>query len=205
MRRPRGLSREEAALWAKVAKTVAPLNPPRDGEGDPPKESGGVQASDPNIARAGPLARTPPPSLRDGSPPRSGEERPRPLDRHGLDGSWERKLAHGALAPDFTLDLHGHGLDAAHARLDAGLSQAAAMGARVVLVITGRPRPAEAADRGSRRGAIRAKLLDWLAAGPHGSSIAAVRSAHRRHGGAGAVYVVLRRPRQPVLRSSASR
>ena len=38
-------------------------------------------------------------------------------------------------------------------------------------------------------------LLDWLAAGPHGSSIAAVRSAHRRHGGAGAVYVVLRRPR----------
>jgi DNA-nicking Smr family endonuclease len=69
------------------------------------------------------------------------------------------------------------------------------MGARVVLVITGRPRPAEAADRGSRRGAIRAKLLDWLAAGPHASSIAAVRAAHRRHGGAGAVYVVLRRLR----------
>ena len=65
----------------------------------------------------------------------------------------------------------------------------------MVLVITGRARPVDAADRGSRRGAIRAKLLDWLAAGPHGSKIAAVRPAHPRHGGAGAVYVVLRRAR----------
>ncbi len=202
MRRPRGLSREDAALWARLAKTVAPLsgkrNPPPVGEGDHAKHGGGAQASDPALAPSGPSARTPPPSLRAGPPPllslsKGGEARP--LDRHGLDGSWERKLAHGALAPDFTLDLHGHGLDAAHARLDAGLSQAQAMGARVVLVITGRPRPAEAADRGSRRGAIRAKLLDWLAAGAHGASIAAVRSAHRRHGGAGAVYVVLRKPR----------
>lgn len=119
----------------------------------------------------------------------------RPLDRHGLDGGWEKRLARGMLQPDLTLDLHGHGLDAAHARLDAGLGQALALGARVVLVITGRPRPAEAADRAARRGAIRAKLLDWLAAGPQASRIAAVRNAHRRHGGAGAVYVVLRRER----------
>ena len=69
------------------------------------------------------------------------------------------------------------------------------MEARLVLVITGRPRPAEAADRGERRGAIRAKVLDWLALGPHASRIAAVRPAHRRHGGAGALYVVLRRPK----------
>ena len=69
------------------------------------------------------------------------------------------------------------------------------MGARLVLVIAGKPRPAEAADRGSARGAIRAKLLDWLAHGSHASRIAAVRGAHRKHGGAGAVYVVLRRPK----------
>lgn len=67
------------------------------------------------------------------------------------------------------------------------------MGARLVLVIAGRPRPADAADRGERRGAIRAKILDWLAAGEHAHDIAAVRGAHRRHGGAGALYVVLRR------------
>ena len=128
-------------------------------------------------------------------PAPSAPQRPQSLDQHGLDSSWERKLAKAAIAPDFTLDLHGNGLDAAHERLNHGLSLALSQGARMVLVITGRARPVDAADRGSRRGAIRAKLLDWLAAGPHGSKIAAVRPAHPRHGGAGAVYVVLRRAR----------
>ncbi|MFM5954462.1 MAG: Smr/MutS family protein [Novosphingobium sp.] len=137
----------------------------------------------------------PPPSLRDGPPPRAGEDRKRPLDRHGLDGSWEKKLARAEVHPDFTLDLHGHSLEAAHARLDHGLAHAVSLCARLVLVITGKPRPTEAADRSERRGAIRAKLLDWLAHGSHASRIAAVRGAHRKHGGAGAVYVILRRPR----------
>ena len=118
-----------------------------------------------------------------------------PLHAQTLDASWERKLAKALVQPDFTLDLHGYSLEAAHKRLDMGLGQAIAMGARLVLVITGRPRPAEAADRGSMRGAIRAKVIDWLALGSHGSRIAAVRPAHRRHGGAGALYVVLRRPK----------
>ena len=115
--------------------------------------------------------------------------------RHGLDSSWERKLKSARIDPDFTLDLHGASLDAAHARLDRGLAQAKAMGARLVLVITGKPRPVDAADRGEKRGAIRAKILDWLAAGPHGADIAAVRGAHRRHGGEGALYIVLRKGR----------
>ena len=129
------------------------------------------------------------------NPPRAGADRIRPLDVYGLDAGWERKLAKAVLQPDFTLDLHGHTIAAAHARLDSGLGQAIALGARLVLVITGRPRPVEAADRGSARGAIRAKVLDWLALGPHAGRIAAVRPAQRRHGGAGALYVVLRRPK----------
>lgn len=111
----------------------------------------------------------------------------------GLDSHWERRLARQSTAPDFTLDLHGCNLEQAHVRLDHGLTQAKAMGARVVLLITGKPRPVAAADRGEQRGAIRAKVLDWLAAGPHGSDIAAVRPAQRRHGGDGALYLVLRR------------
>ena len=69
------------------------------------------------------------------------------------------------------------------------------MGARVVLVIAGRARPVDPADRQHKRGAIRAKLLDWLAAGPHADAIAAVRRAHIRHGGEGALYLILKRPR----------
>ncbi len=122
-----------------------------------------------------------------GSPPRAGE------NRIGLDGSWERKLSRAAIAPDFTLDLHGNNLDAAWTRLDDGLGQAKAMGARLVLVVTGKPRPVDPADRGTRRGAIRAKILDWLAAGRHAGDIAAIRKAHRRHGGDGALYIVLRK------------
>ena len=193
MQRRRSLSREETALWAAVAKTVRPIvreekSPPlgevaarsADGGGIPPK-------SHPLRPASG------------GPPPPKGEiwkpSPPRSLENHTLDASWDKKLAKAVLSPDFTLDLHGHSLRAAHARLDQGLAQAVLMEARLVLVITGRPRPAEAADRGERRGAIRAKVLDWLALGPHASRIAAVRPAHRRHGGAGALYVVLRRPK----------
>ena len=128
-------------------------------------------------------------------PPPLPKPRSAPAPGPGLDSSWERKLATATIAPDFTLDLHGHTLDQAHQRLDIGLGQAKAMGARLVLLITGKPRPVQAADRGERRGAIRAKVLDWLAAGPHASDIAAIRPAHRRHGGEGALYLVLKRRR----------
>ncbi len=185
MRTPRGLSAAEAALWARVASTVDPLHPGQPTTILPPVQI--LQAPPPRRIKG----RVPPPPP--APPPKAAP--PRPLDRHGLDGSWERKLAKAQLAPDLTLDLHGHSLDAAHARLDAGLMQAVAMGARLLLVITGKPRPVAAADRGDRRGAIRAKLLDWLAAGPHASRIAAVRPAHQRHGGSGALYVILRRSR----------
>jgi DNA-nicking Smr family endonuclease len=101
-----------------------------------------------------------------------------------LDGSWDRQISRGRLEPDLVIDLHGHTLAEAHARLGAAIT--AGSGARVLLVITGKGRP----DRPSR---IRAELLDWLAHW-HGA-VASVRAAHPRHGGGGAFYVVLRRPR----------
>ncbi|GAB5349129.1 hypothetical protein TMRO357_02802 [Alteriqipengyuania sp. 357] len=110
-----------------------------------------------------------------------------------LDSHWDRRLKAGEIAPDLSLDLHDHGLDRAYTRLMDGMAQARSMGARTVLVVTGKPRGGDAADRGERRGAIRAKILDWLAASEHGGAIAAIRKAHRRHGGEGALYIVLRR------------
>jgi DNA-nicking Smr family endonuclease len=55
-------------------------------------------------------------------PPPSAAPAPRPLDRHGLDAGWDKRLAKGMVAPDFSLDLHGFTLDEAHARLDHGLT-----------------------------------------------------------------------------------
>ncbi len=186
---PRRLNADEAALWARVARTATPL----DGRRYPPLAKDENARETPKPAPFQPKAVQAPPA----SPPPAPRPAasPRPLDRHGLDASWERKLARGLVQPDATLDLHGASLDAAHARLDNGLSQAKAMGARLVLVITGRPRPAEPGERGNRRGAIRAKIVDWLAAGGHAFDIAAIRGAHRRHGGPGALYIVLKRNR----------
>ena len=188
MRPRRSLSREEARLWAAVAQTVRPI----EGKIAPPVP----ETAAPGAVFLGVARSVRPVSSNVAKPQPSLAKEPfRPLDVHGLDAGWERKLAKAVLQPDFTLDLHGHTIAAAHARLDRGLGQAAAMGARLVLVITGRPRPVEAADRGTARGAIRAKVLDWLALGPYAGRIAAVRPAQRRHGGAGALYVVLRRPK----------
>jgi len=193
--RRRSLSREDARLWAALAKTVKPLDRSAPTSGSIPVPSPEVTGDITPKAKPKPKLLPSRGGLGVASVPKSEPPMPRPIDQHGLDASWERKLAKAMVQPDFTLDMHGHSLEAAHRRLDMGLGQAVAMGARVVLLITGRPRPAEAADRGSNRGAIRAKVLDWLALGPHASRIAAVRGAHRRHGGAGALYVVLRRPR----------
>ena len=188
MKPPRGLSESEALAWATLAATTKPIegkvqpHPPPKGEmpsvGSP---------TDGGMSR--PLKGDAPPRPRRSGPTvRRGED-------HGLDSTWERKLRAGTLAPDFTLDLHEHSLDAAYQRLLGGLDMARETGARVVLVIAGRARPVEAADRAGARGAIRAKVLDWLAASRHGSTIAAIRKAHRRHGGEGALYVILKRPR----------
>jgi len=81
-------------------------------------------------------------------------------------------------------------LDRAWRAIDRALEQAIARGDRLVLFITGHHRPSEPPVR---RGAIRAAVNDWLAASRHAPDIAAVRGAHRRHGGNGSLYIVLRR------------
>ncbi|WP_128891113.1 Smr/MutS family protein [Erythrobacter sp. HKB08] len=205
MSAPRGLTEEEAAAWERLAASVTPLESRRPVRAKPVREPSHPvpQPSKPVMPQREPHFRelldrgigANRGHARKPDPVPLPDRRPEPLPKHGLDSHWDRKLKSGQAEPDFSLDLHGHSLDAAYNRLESGLFQAKAMGARLVLVVTGKPRPVDAADRGSRRGAIRAKILDWLAAGPHGADIAAIRKAHRRHGGEGALYLVLKRNR----------
>ena len=108
-----------------------------------------------------------------------------------LDGSWDKALSSGSVTPDRVLDLHGMNLDRAWAAIDRALEQAIDRGERVLLLITGHHRPGAPPVE---RGRIRAVVHDWLAASRHASRIAAVRGAHRRHGGGGSLYIILRRP-----------
>lgn len=179
-RRP--LSPDEAALWQRVSATVRAL----PGRAPSPALAGAVAKPPPGtprlvVPRAAAIA-----------PPMS---RPQPRSPgETLDKTWDRRLATGGVIPDRTIDLHGHTLASAHAALDTGLDRAIRAGDRVVLLVTGRPPRAES-ERPHARGAIRAAIGDWLMLSRHAGCIAALRHAHPRHGGQGALYVVLRRPR----------
>lgn len=117
---------------------------------------------------------------------------PRPaMGGEPLDGTWERQLRSGRLQPDMTIDLHGHSLSSAHVHLARMLDRASAVGARVLLVVAGKVRGPDEAPRG----AIRRELTGWLSHSTHASRILAVRNAHPRHGGAGAVYIILKKAR----------
>jgi DNA-nicking Smr family endonuclease len=179
----RPLTAGEKALWQKFIETVEPLDQgrlkrvenlpvarkPRDQSGPITAESFGGKSAVP---------------LRD--------QKPVPT-RHGLDAGWDRRLAKGMVQPDVTVDLHGHTLTSAHGRLDSALELSIAAGHRAILLVTGKARNDDQRRREGGRGAIRAAIADWLAASRHASRIAAVRSAHPRHGGAGALYIILRR------------
>jgi DNA-nicking Smr family endonuclease len=81
-------------------------------------------------------------------------------------------------------------LDQAWRAIDGTLEQSIHRGDRVLLLITGHHRPGEPPVQ---RGKIRAAVNDWLHASRHAGDIAAVRGAHRRHGGGGSLYIILRR------------
>ncbi len=195
----RNLAPEEAALWQKVIQSVTPLHVRAAPKTLPPEPA---PAPAPVIAPAAkaPMRRLEIPTgkLVPSRPARPAITLSTPMpdthERRTLDASWDRRLSRGLVAPESSIDLHGHNLHAAYDRLDAGLGQAVARGDRVLLLITGKP-PRPESERPHARGAIRAAVGDWLAASRHADRIAAVRQAHPRHGGAGALYIVLRRPR----------
>lgn len=186
-RPPRGLDPDEAALWARVVATVNPLDPRRI----PPEPVPAQPPTAPRRAIAASVPGRPKPVVPGKAEPRAAT----------LDASWDRRLARGLVAPESAVDLHGHTLDTAYSQLDRGLERAIARGDRVLLLITGKP-PRADAERPYARGAIRAAVFDWLAASRHSDRIAAVRGAHPRHGGSGALYIVLRRARTAAQRNS---
>ena len=173
----RRLRPDEETLWARVVESVRPLRPP------PPQQEKAVPA-------AAPKAPTPRPAVRPAAAPVPAPAKPAPANT--LDGTWDRRLSRGLASPDYTLDLHGHDLATAYDLLDRRLEDAIGAGARLLLLVTGKP---PGAERPVKRGRIRAAVGDWLAASRHAGDIAAVRNAHPRHGGSGALYIVLRRRR----------
>lgn len=205
MSRRRHLSPEERALWDQVARSARAL--PGRTRLDPPQPRPGPAAATADRGRAAHAQRmeTHIPEGFDlglDVPDRLGHDLARPIADSlrdapvSMDKRQFVRLSKGRLDPEARLDLHGMTLDRAHGALTRFITTARLRGQRLVLVITGKGRDSvEDGPIPRRRGALRHEVPHWLRAAPLESMVLEVRHAHRRHGGDGALYVYLRKPR----------
>lgn len=183
-RRTPPLDPDDLLLWERATADVAPLHrhralrPP-----DPPRPK-----PEPAPARRTVAPPAPPPK-----PPRAPSASG-PLEKH-----LRRRIDRGSEPIAARLDLHGMRQDEAHRALSAFVLAAHRRGDRVVLVITGKGAPGGSAASAGERGVLRRAVPAWLRLPPCVDLVAGVEPAHRNHGGSGALYVQLRRPRGEAL------
>ncbi len=114
----------------------------------------------------------------------------------GVNGATEERLRKGLLEPDAKLDLHGMTEAAAYRALSRFLSGARQRGNRLILVVTGKGNPRKDEDASwmvSPHGVLKQMVPRWLKEPELAAMIASTKTAHLRHGGAGALYVYLRK------------
>lgn len=181
MSRRRPVSEEENALWAGIARSVTPLRKAA-AKTKPPAPKSEFAPASPRPARK---AETPPPMAKS-------------LPLVTLDRRLKQRVARGSHAIAGRIDLHGMTQQEAHAALAGFLSRAQADGAKLVLVVTGKGGGKGenlAAPDGRERGVLRRQVPMWLASPEFRRLVVGFDEAHRSHGGQGALYVRLRRPR----------
>jgi DNA-nicking Smr family endonuclease len=200
MARRRHLRPEEEDLWQAVARTAQPMHskPGQD------QRRGGVDLP-PSLSKE--KTAPAPPALQ----PFQIGEKARTVLGHDLvpnlsarlsaaplrmDAKAFARMSRGKLSPEARIDLHGLTLAEAHPQLIGFVLGAQAQGLRLVLVITGKGRrPTDDGPVPQRHGILRHQVPQWLAQAPLGQAVLQVAEAHLRHGGSGAFYVYLRRPR----------
>ncbi|HEY1943427.1 MAG TPA: Smr/MutS family protein [Roseiarcus sp.] len=184
-RRPsrlRRLTDDEIALWVEVAKSVAKrrgatlpsLSQPRPAPEPEPVPAPSRAAV---VAQAKPRPAPPPPLA--------------PLERR-----LKRDLARGRAGVDSALDLHGMTQAQAHQALRGFLLHAQAQGDRLVVVVTGKGNArgrAAALSWVDEPGVLRRLVPHWLREPDLRVVVLGFEEAGRAHGGAGALYVRLRR------------
>ena len=166
----RGLTEEELALWADVARTVRR----RRGVAPPPEPP--------------PVVAPPPPVVTVRAEPRP---HPAPPPLAPLERKLRRELARGRGPVDASLDLHGLTQVEAFSALRGFLAGAQARGHRLVIVVTGKGKPFS-----DEPGVLKRLTPLWLRAPELRMIVLGFEEAQRHHGGTGALYVRLRRRRE---------
>ncbi len=177
-RAKRAVRDDEARLFEAAMRGVDPL-PGQDG-----------------AAPAEPDA-TPPPAAapkRRGAPPPMPRSAPAmPELRSGravdLDARTMERLRRGRMRPEARLDLHGMTQDEAQKAVGGFIAASRDAGRRCVIVITGRGRAKLSG------GVLREQAPRWLNLQPTRGDILGFAEAQPKDGGAGALYVLLRKNR----------
>ena len=175
------LSSEDIGLWRRAMRDVIPLRgravlPEREDEPSPPSWN-----------RLRPAR----PGVDTGEAPAvqskaSHHSRQPPLDTFaGLDRASAERLKRGRYPIEARLDLHGMTQEEAHRALNGFVARSRASGRRVVLVITGHGRISG--------GVLKAAVPRWLNEPSLRRHLLAMTSARPRDGGAGALYLLLRK------------
>lgn len=183
-RRHRPLSEDERVLWEGVAKQVKPL-----------RKRTRIIKPDPVVV----IEASPPPALPmsrkvlETPPAKAVKHVAPPMPPLTVLGRRERsQLSRGRKEIDARLDLHGMTQERAHRALATFLQRASYDGMSFVLIITGKGRTGSLE---SERGILRRQVPIWLGLPEFRALVVGFEEAHIGHGGAGALYVRVRRAR----------
>jgi DNA-nicking Smr family endonuclease len=177
----------DANLWETVMQSINPLHRrPRKALSSSPD----LKPSAKPASTARPIEKT--------APHRSAP----PLT--GLDRRSEQRMTRGNVEINGRIDLHGIGIAEARERLRRYFERQRGQGSRTVLVITGKGASPFTGHTlhgrhlyhaPEREGRLRRLVPEWLHEPEFRSLVAGFQPAHPKHGGGGAFYVRLRRPR----------
>lgn len=178
-RRLRRLTDEEIALWLTVTKSVTP------------RPETVLPTPENPVARTS-TELTPIATIERQASPKAAQTAQLPR-LAALDRRLRQRLSRGQTGVDKIIDLHGLRQHEAHSALYHFLARAQGDGAKLVLVVTGKGegRQGDYGEYGG--GVLRRAVPMWLRAPDWRHLVIGFEEASRPHGGAGALYVRLRR------------
>lgn len=184
------LSPEDVDLWQRVTRNVRPTRLPSKQHAQ--KELDKVQRATraPSLVRAKNEIRSDATITSAKAPIKTAN----PLAK--MDHRERRKISRGRIVVDSAIDLHGMRQHEAHRELSLFLARAQAGNARVVLVITGKGCKGMFLKSGiaaESMGVLRRMVPLWLRTQELRQLVLGFEEAISAHGGAGALYVKLRR------------
>ena len=193
----RSVTADEARLWQHATRSLAPVKvKPRVTSVPAPAASAPPPTQVPPASGKAPAA----PRKPSAAPVAKAKPRP-PAPLADFDRRKARQIASGKIEVEARIDLHGSRQRDARASLRAFLLAAHAKGHKTVLVITGKGAEEPADALGSlmgerQRGVIRRSVPHWLEEPDLRAVVLSYTQASPRHGGAGALYVQLRKARE---------